>query len=104
VNEFFKSDKIKIFKNCVNLIEEIEQYKWQTVKPGQIKNAPEHPRKYRDHACDCLRYMISSRPENPIEIKKVDYETHAKSTFDPFIPVQDEPIEIGTEFIGAVEN
>lgn len=63
VNECFKSNKLFIFKNCVNLIREIESYKWQRVKPGQQKNEPDAPVKKNDHACDALRYLIMSRPD-----------------------------------------
>lgn len=104
VSEYFKAGKLKIFKNCTNLIDEIGQYKWQKLKPGQIKNAPEAPVKFKDHACDCLRYMIASRPESPIEKKVLSYETHAKTIFDPFVPVQDDFIEQGADYLGGVEN
>lgn len=62
VNQFFKSNKLFIFKNCVNLIREIESYKWAKLKPGVQKNEPEEPIKKNDHACDALRYLIMSRP------------------------------------------
>lgn len=61
VGEYFKLDKLKIFKSCTNLIEEINQYKWQKVKPGEEKNAPDKPVKHNDHLCDGLRYLIMSR-------------------------------------------
>lgn len=63
VNEYFKGKRLFIFKNCVNLIREIESYKWQKLKPGQEKNEPDAPVKKNDHACDALRYLIMSRPE-----------------------------------------
>jgi len=103
VSEYFKSDRLKIFKSCTNLIEEIGQYKWQKLKPGSQKNAPEAPMKHKDHACDCLRYLISSRPESPIELKKVDYETHAQNVFDPFVPAQEGP-EVSYDYTGEVAN
>jgi PBSX family phage terminase large subunit len=103
VNEYFKSDRLKIFKNCVNLVEEVENYRWQKIKAGQMKNAPEAPVKFKDHACDALRYMIASRPESPTEIKKVDYETHAKEVFDPFISTETEP-EQQHDFAGGIAN
>lgn len=99
VNEYFKSDKLFIFKSCVNLIEEVGGYKWKRLKPGQEKNAPEEPVKHKDHLCDCLRYMIMSRPETPITNKKVSYEEHIEITFDPFI---DEPKKEEV-FVGGVE-
>lgn len=61
VNEFFKSGKLVIFKNCVNLIREIINYKWARLKPGVEQNEPDKPVKHNDHACDALRYLIMSR-------------------------------------------
>lgn len=60
VKEYFKQDKLFIFKNCVNLLDEINQYQWKRLRPGEEKNEPDEPRKYRDHACDSLRYLIAS--------------------------------------------
>lgn len=71
VNEYFKNDELFIFKNCVNLIDEISQYKWQTIKPGQEKNEPDKPCKVKDHACDCLRYLVASRPRRNEPPKRV---------------------------------
>lgn len=72
VNEYFKFNKLFIFKNCLNLIDEIHGYKWQRVKPGQEKNEPDKPVKLRDHLADCLRYGIMSRPElTPKPEKKI---------------------------------
>lgn len=61
VAEYFKSKRLFIFKNCVNLINEINQYKWQRLKPGEEKNQPDKPVKHMDHAVDVLRYLIASR-------------------------------------------
>ena len=61
VNEYFKSGKLKIFKNCLNTLREVENWKWQKVKPGVERNAPEEPVDKDDHTCDCLRYLLMSR-------------------------------------------
>lgn len=61
VNEYFKSDKLVIFKNCVNLLREVENWKWRKIKPGVDKNKSEEPVDKDDHTCDCLRYLIMSR-------------------------------------------
>lgn len=103
VNEYFKADRLFIFKNCVNTIEEVGQYKWQKIKPGQIKNQPEQPLKFKDHACNVIKYIVASRPEIPIETKRVDYETHVKKVFDPFVPNQEDP-EIKYDYAGEVSN
>jgi PBSX family phage terminase large subunit len=52
VAEFFRSNRIKIFKTCKNLIDEIEGY--------QFKEGVDEPVKSHDHACDALRYALFS--------------------------------------------
>ena len=56
-----------IFDSCVNLIEEIGQYRWAELMPGQEskQNLKEEPVKKDDHSVDALRYAIMSRPEAP---------------------------------------
>lgn len=96
VNEYFKSDKLFIFKNCTNTLNEIGGYKWKRLKPGQEKNEPEEPVKHNDHLCDALRYLIMSRPEAPVQKTVISYEKHAEVTFDPFmIEEKTEQIDVG---------
>lgn len=66
VNEFFKDGKIKIFKNCVNMIREVSNWKWRDVKPGLMTNKPEEPEDKNNHTCDCLKYDIASRKGAPL--------------------------------------
>ena len=66
VNEYLKAGKLKIFKSCTNLIDEVHTYKWQRLKPGEDKNEPDKPLKRKDHLCDCLRYGVFSRPSSPV--------------------------------------
>lgn len=61
VNEFFKIDKIKIFKNCVHTIREVISWKWKSLKPGVEKNNPEEPVDKDNHACDDIKYIVASR-------------------------------------------
>lgn len=60
-----KKPRLFIFSNCTNLIEEIGEYRWAELSASQegTKNQKEEPRKYNDHACDALRYLIMSRPD-----------------------------------------
>lgn len=69
--------KLFIFDTCVNLIEEMTQYRWAELPEGSrgSKNELEKPHKYNDHACDALRYIIMSLPEGPDEIKRNDHWT-----------------------------
>lgn len=59
--------KLYFFETCTNLLEELTQYRWAELTPGQemAKNAKEEPVKKNDHSCDALRYAIMSRPEEP---------------------------------------
>lgn len=71
VIEFFKSNRIRIHKNCVNLITELETYKYLEDKPD--KNKPEEPVKENDHACDALRYALATFTEVPLSKKEYNY-------------------------------
>lgn len=57
--------RLTIFSTCTNLIEEIGEYRWAELTANQEgqKNQKEEPRKYNDHACDALRYLVMSRPD-----------------------------------------
>ncbi|MBQ2715127.1 MAG: terminase family protein, partial [Clostridia bacterium] len=48
--------RIFIFKNCVNLINEIKAYRY---------DVGEKPKKTMDHALDELRYYVMSKPKSP---------------------------------------
>lgn len=68
VNEAFKNGKLKITKNCVNTIREVENWKWRKLKPGVYKNEPDEPIDKDDHTCDALRYGVMAIM-GPTEIK-----------------------------------
>lgn len=68
-----------IFKNCVNLIKEIQGYKWPEGTTG--KNPRDVPIDKDDHLCDALRYMIftdSNRGGHVPETKRIvpDHQRH----------------------------
>lgn len=60
-----KKPRLFIFSSCLNLIEEIGEYRWAELSANQEgqKNQKEEPRKYNDHAVDALRYLVMSRPD-----------------------------------------
>lgn len=60
------SPRLFIFKNCVNLINEMPQYQWRKLRTLQSRNSPEQPRDFNDHAVDALRYIIMSRFPAPL--------------------------------------
>lgn len=53
--------RLYIFKNCVNLVWEMKQYKWRKLRSLTTRNVPEQPIDYADHLLDALRYLIMSR-------------------------------------------
>lgn len=75
--------RIFVFSTCTNLINELQTYRFEEIPLGQqgMKNEKEDPRKYNDHACDALRYLIMGRPEPEenenswYESNKIDYHS-----------------------------
>jgi len=63
VAEYFKTGKIKIFSTCKNLIYELERYHWAEIKETTSGFMKPKPYKSLDHAADCLRYLVMSRPQ-----------------------------------------
>lgn len=61
VQQMFRTNKLRIHKDCINLISELETYHYPDKKPE--KNEAELPVKENDHACDALRYALyNTRP------------------------------------------
>jgi hypothetical protein len=67
VAEAFKASKIRIFSTCKNLIHEIQLYHWAEDRIGNTGLLKPTPYKEQDHLCDCLRYVIASRPKSSTE-------------------------------------
>lgn len=55
VANLISNHELKIVKDCVNTIGEIEQYVWDSKK---AERGIEDPIKRNDHACDALRYSL----------------------------------------------
>lgn len=56
VRELFKANRLKIHKDCINLISELETYAYPEKKLNQ--NEQENPIKENDHAVDAMRYAL----------------------------------------------
>lgn len=71
VAEYFKTGKLKISTACKNLLLEIEKYHW--AEERETVNGVSVPKPYKsyDHACDCLRYLVMSRPDSGKFITKI---------------------------------
>lgn len=59
VRELFRSKRLHIHESCINLIAELESYRYPDRKPEA--NEREVPVKDKDHACDALRYPLYMR-------------------------------------------
>lgn len=86
VRNLFKRNKLRIHKDCVNLIGELETYSYPEKKPNS--NEQENPIKENDHAMDALRYAIMmNQPEDRgemarlhhmIEVRRSNQQNHAR--------------------------
>ncbi len=56
VTELFRLNKVKIFANCVNLVEELEEY--HLPQSTDSRDPSEDPVKRKDHLCDAFRYLV----------------------------------------------
>jgi len=65
VTELFKANRLKINKNCINLIFELETYSYPDKQ--DFKNEYENPIKEDDHAVDALRYALMMQSDNKRE-------------------------------------
>lgn len=60
VRELFKSNRLFVHKDCVNLIWELETYSYPDKKADH--NEEEKPIKENDHALDAIRYALMMEP------------------------------------------
>jgi PBSX family phage terminase large subunit len=76
LNPKTRKPKIRFFSTCLNLLEEIGEYRWAELNASQegTKNQKEEPRKYNDHAMDALRYLVMSRPDPAKKNSDPDYK------------------------------
>lgn len=64
VRERLQSGTLYFFNDLHNTLWEIKHYAWDDYKIGKdYKDPKEKPRKKRDHAMDCLGYIVASCPQ-----------------------------------------
>ena len=56
IAQLLKEHKLFILDNCVDLIDEKDQYRYEI--PKENRSGKEVPLKVNDHLCDCMRYAI----------------------------------------------
>ena len=73
VNPISKKPKLFIFDTCVNLLEELTQYRWAELTPGQemAKNAKEEPVKKDDHSCFLPGFTRVATPSGGVDISEL---------------------------------
>lgn len=62
LKSLFRTNHVYIDKSCVNLIKQLESYRYE--KDKNSKNYTEEPVKKDDHAVDALRYLVSEYDPN----------------------------------------
>lgn len=68
--DFLKSQTVKVYQQCVNVLKESQTYKWKEDKNG---NVLDEPVKFNDHAMDAIRYAIYSQAQtNKISTARID--------------------------------
>lgn len=67
VNRLLKSGRLKITKNCVQLLTEINNYKWKKLKLGDNKNLPEEPVDKDNHFIDAMMYLVANIERSKVE-------------------------------------
>ena len=78
VNHFTGKPKLVIFKHCVNLIWELEQYAWAKNADG---SESDRPVKINDHACDALRYILATYQQASREVSVDSYVARYGTAF-----------------------
>lgn len=74
-NMLLKNGRLRIAKNCEELIGEIKRYKWKRLKLGSEKNHPETPVDKDNHYIDALLYLIASLEQlRSIDPKEEEYK------------------------------
>ena len=92
VNSLFKQNKLFITSNCVNLIREIQEYKWKPEKIGDSRNRAETPIDKNNHAIDAMLYgiaymedVVSKDPSVMPYEKTLEYATVSKKKSDLYL-------------------
>lgn len=70
---YFDRGRVKIHKNCQNLIKELMKYKYQEPTLDSKKNESEMPVEKDDHAVDALRYIMMELPDHPDDLVNMVY-------------------------------
>ncbi len=94
VSELFKAGRLKINRNCSNLIWELETYCYPDKK--DLHNPDENPIKENDHAVDALRYALMMT----VEYQKQAQQFRPANMDRTAIPtLHKEPVKMAKQYI-----
>ncbi len=77
VRQLLKANKLRIHKNCLNLINEFETYAYPDPRPDRNEN--ENPIKDNDHALDALRYALMTNQADNVLTQEERARLHFES-------------------------
>jgi hypothetical protein len=84
------SPRLMAFETCQHWAREMSNYKWKKAKGSVLRNAPDEPIDYNDHAIDETRYFLSLVPTQPVQDLPVEKKSpleiirEARERFNPF--------------------
>lgn len=73
---YFSTGNLKIMDNCVELIAELQEYRYPERKIGDTTRNEryyERPIAQNDHLIDALRYVVAEMPDDPQMLKNESY-------------------------------
>jgi phage terminase large subunit-like protein len=74
VKERLRASKFRVTADCPETISEFRKYRWAAQRKSE-GDAAEKPVKRDDHLLDALRYLVMSRPLQPVASPAVDMRT-----------------------------
>ena len=80
VRTLLKANKLRIHKDCINTIAEIETYSWAEKQVN--KNEPEVPVKEHDHAMDAMGYALTMHSPTMVMENAIDFNLYSQSTYE----------------------
>lgn len=93
---YAKHGRLKIFKSCKKIYNELSKYKYKPRETGSDANQGEKPQDKNNHLPDALRYMLSpfpQFPEDPTDFKEVWramlFKTQNPTRYNPLASVED---------------
>lgn len=60
-----KRKRLHVVRDSTNVIDELQGYKWKEDKDG---NTLDEPVKFRDHACDAIRYALGDMEDSEVRV------------------------------------